>query len=173
MVERTFGWVQDAGRLSSLRKAVKVFELRRVSALESKKMVRKALDIGRWADETYVKFAEALGFIEWVRETDDFAITDLGIDLLKSRPGSDEEKQVFERGLLSYPPACRVLGLLVNNGVLTKFEIGEKLGFQKERGFPHYPQEEFIKEYDKAGSRKEKNKIISNNYQTYFKFKNL
>jgi len=170
MAKRTFGWIQDAGRLGQLRKAVEVFSVEKLNATESQKIVGDALNIGRWADENYTRFAEALGYVEYDRETDDFSITDLGIDLLNSKPKSDEEKRIFEIGLLSYPPACRVLDLLVRGTHLTKFEIGEKLGFQNERGFLHYPQEQFVKEHHNAKTHKEKNRIISNKESTIDKY---
>ncbi len=173
MPSRTFGWIQDAGRLDQLRKAVEIFDIgfgEKLNVVKSRKPVGKVLNIGRWADENYTRFAQALGFIDYDREGDDFSITQLGIDLLKTKPGSLEEKEIFEKGLLSYPPVSRILELLINYGHLTKFEIGKKLGFQGEQGFPSYPQELFTKEYYLAKTPREKNKIISNKESTVDKY---
>ncbi|MEO0124006.1 MAG: restriction endonuclease FokI catalytic domain-containing protein [candidate division WOR-3 bacterium] len=163
MRSRTLGWIQDAGELNKLRKVVEVFKLsdRPLDIVESQKLVGISLDIGRWADNTYVRLAEALGFIEYNRETDDFSLTELGIDLLNSEPNSMAERTIFEKGLLSYPPACRILELLVNYGHLTKFDIAKNLGFSGERGFTLYGKENFIKEYHLAPNKSAKNKIIS------------
>jgi len=173
MQSRTFGWIQDAGRLDQLRKAVEIFDIgmsEKIDVSKSRKPIGKALNIGRWADENYTRFAQALGFIEYDRAGDDFSITQLGLELLKTRKGTKEEKEIFEQGLLTYPPATRILELLATEGHLTKFEIGKKIGFQGEKGFPTYPIELFIKEYSKAKTNKEKNKIVSNKESTADKY---
>lgn len=173
MPSRTFGWIQDAGRLDQLRKAVEVLDIgmgEKIEVSKSRKPIGKALNIGRWADENYTRFAQALGFIDYDRAGDDFSITKLGLDLLKTKPGSTQEQEIFEKGLLSYPPVTRILGLLINERHLTKFEIGKRLGFQGEKGFPTYAIELFVKEYAKAKTEKERNQIISNKESTADKY---
>ena len=167
MSNRTFGWIQDAGKLKSLKKVIREFALLdKIGIIDSHKKISDILSIGRWANENYTRLAEALGFIEYDREYDTFSVSDLGIELIISE-NSDEENNIIKRALLTYPPACRILQLLVDEGHLSKFEIGEKLGFQNERGFLHYSLDNYVIEYDKAEN---KNKIISNKESTIDKY---
>ena len=167
MSDRTFGWIQDAGKLKNLKKVIKEFALLdKIGIIDSHKKISEILDIGRWANENYTRLAEALGFIEYDREYDTFSVSDLGIELITSE-NKNEEIKIIKKALLTYPPACRILQLLVDGEHLSKFEIGEKLGFQNERGFLHYPLENYVIEYDKAEN---KNKIISNKESTVDKY---
>ena len=95
-----------------------------------------------WATESYVRFAVSLGVIDYDNETDICKISLTGTKLVETIPGSDEEKQVLGDILLMYPPACRVLKLLKdNNGLpMSKFSIGQQLGFIGEKGFSSYPE---------------------------------
>ncbi len=167
MSKRTFGWIQDAGKLTNLKKVIKEFALLdKIGIIDSHKKISEILDIGRWANENYTRLAEALGFIEYDREYDTFSVSDLGIELISAK-NSNEENNIIKKALLTYPPACRILQLLLDEGHLSKFEIGEKLGFQNERGFLHYSLENYIIEYDKAEN---KNKIVSNKESTVDKY---
>ena len=121
MSNRTFGWIQDAGKLKSLKKVIREFALLdKIGIIDSHKKISEILSIGRWANENYTRLAEALGFIEYDREYDTFSVSDLGIELIISE-NSDEENNIIKRALLTYPPACRILQLLVDEGHLSKF----------------------------------------------------
>ena len=65
------------------------------------------------------------------------------------------------QAFLSYPPVCRVLGLLAAKGHLTKFEIGSKLGFTDEAGFTSFPQNIWVQAYEEAEDNEERTKLRS------------
>lgn len=92
-----------------------------------------------WSADGFVRWAHALGFIEYDYLEDAFSITRTGFDLSRTDNGSDGEKQVLIDAMLSYPPAVRVLDLLSSGEHLTKFDIGKKLGFSGESGFTSLP----------------------------------
>lgn len=220
MVDRTFGWVQDPGDLTKLRRAVEVFcpgatthaELcgdliprliatrdgrddllramkRAPLRLSYRELVGTAFSPRKnsrcngimqaalpgqkrafsldWPADNFVRWAHALGFIEWNARDDDFAATDAGIALSKTIPDSDAEYRLFADGLLSYPPAARVIGLLadaeaIDQGGLTKFDIGKHLGFQGEQGFTTISRDFFVKEYLLAESADIRKKMKQN-----------
>lgn len=220
MVERTFGWVQDPGDLTKLRRAVEVFcrgakthtELctdlipRLIAARDGRDKFLQAMQreplrlsyrklVGTaftprgksrcngimqaalpgqkrafsldWPADNFVRWAHALGFIEWNADNDDFAATDAGIALSKTTPDSDAEYRLFADGLLSYPPAARVIGLLADAGAiaeggLTKFDLGKHLGFQGEQGFTTISRDFFVKEYLLAESADIRKKMSQN-----------
>lgn len=95
-----------------------------------------------WATESYVRFAVSLGIIDYDNETDLCKITETGLRLVNTERGSEEEKKTLGDILLMYPPACRVLQLLRDNGSvpMSKFAIGQQLGFIGEKGFSSYPE---------------------------------
>lgn len=167
MANRTFGWIQDAGKLSNLKRIVSDFiEYGRMDSLTSQRTISDSLGIGRWANETYLRLCEALGFVEYDREYDDFVITDLGRKL--SQSNKNDEKNILTEALLSYPPACRVLQLLRDSSEpLTKFEIAQKLGFVGESGFVTIGLNRYIEMFHNS---KDKNKIKSNKESTLDKY---
>lgn len=84
--------------------------------------------------------------------TDDtFEITDKGLELTNARETGEElsknEKELLVNAILAYPPAIRILTLLseTEDTHLTKFEIGQRLGFIGEDGFTSMPQKIFIR----------------------------
>ncbi|MGI9337898.1 MAG: restriction endonuclease FokI C-terminal domain-containing protein [Gammaproteobacteria bacterium] len=123
--------------------------------------------IGDWPADNFVRWAHALGFVEWCGADDCFQITAAGKSLSRTKAGSEREYEVFAHGLLSYPPAVRVIGLLADAaqtkaGGMTKFEIGRRLGFQGEMGFTTISQNFYIKEYSLAQSADERSKMRAN-----------
>ncbi|MBR6124564.1 restriction endonuclease [Candidatus Saccharibacteria bacterium] len=116
-----------------------------------------------WATESFMRLAVSVGIIDYDNETDLCTIGARGMELVETVPGSQEEKEVFEEALLAYPPACRVLNLLRENGQnpMSKYAIGQKLGFIGERGFSSYP-ENLIAEALYSADKKEKKRIKSN-----------
>ena len=59
---------------------------------------------------------------------------------------SDEEIEIFRKGLLTNPPVIRVLTLLNESrkngrGAMTKYDVGAELGFVGDIGFTHYDAE--------------------------------
>ncbi len=111
-----------------------------------------------WTADGYVRWAYALGFIEYDYLEDAFYISQSGFDLSRTPENSADEKEVLIEAMLTYPPAVRVLDLLSDGGHLTKFDIGKQLGFNGEPGFTSLPLEIIISSLA-AADETEKNKI--------------
>ena len=86
-----------------------------------------------WSADSYLRWAISLGYLEYDRETDECSISKLGEKFI-SKNMNDQEEAIIN-GFLSYPAVCRILTLLENGAHLTKFELGEQLGFIGENGF--------------------------------------
>lgn len=210
---RTFGWIQDPGRISNLRKVVEIFDPttptygdlkeRKIPELieetDGKNELIKALEreplqltyrelvgkssnskpstkcnglvqvtipgqkrpfIGDWSADKFVRWAHALGFIRYIYKLDSFEITDLGLEYTNVEEGSQEEKDILEYAFLSYPPVVRILRLLEKGAHLTKFELGNDLGFIGEDGFTSLPQNILIVKLATL-EKEEKDKIKS------------
>lgn len=117
---------------------------------------------GDWSADSFARWGISLGFIKYDLRNDSCAISDLGRRFAVSENDSDEEKTVIEEALMSYPPACRVLGLLAEQGHLTKFEIGRQLGFVGEAGFTSLSQSLYVGGISTAVTNEEKNDIRQN-----------
>lgn len=121
--------------------------------------------IGDWPADNFVRWASALGFIEYHYSDDTFSITESGKLLSNARTeGSvlnSEEKDLLTTAMLAYPPAVRILKLLAETEEthLTKYEIGKKLGFIGEDGFTSLPQSILIRALSTTEDAKEKNKM--------------
>ena len=83
--------------------------------------------ISDWPADNFVRWAQALGFIKYSYFDDSFEITEDGLKLTGAKL-NEEKEEVLENALLSYPPAVRILKLLSDGNVKTKFELGKKLG---------------------------------------------
>lgn len=115
--------------------------------------------IGDWPADNFVRWAQAFGFISYNYDDDSFSITEFGKSLVKS----ENKNEILIKAVLSYPPAYRILSLLKDpNTILTKFELGEKLGFTGEDGFISYPLASIIAALNSAETQKERNDIRSN-----------
>jgi hypothetical protein len=113
-----------------------------------------------WAADNFVRWAQAIGFIKYDYFSDSFSITENGLALSNSS-GTEKEK-ILVNAILSYPPAYRILSLLKNpQNPLTKFELGEKLGFTGEEGFICYPVRSIVAALAETSSKKERSKIRS------------
>ena len=104
-----------------------------------------------WPADNYVRWAHALGFIEFNRDNDTFCIAENGRALIETEIGSPDERTIFADALLAYPPAARVIKLLgkeaSKNKALSKFEIGAELGFIGESGFTHIDIDYYVSEF--------------------------
>lgn len=114
-----------------------------------------------WPADSYLRWAISVGFLEYDSEKDECAISGLGSKYAISKNGSAEEYKILTEAFLSNPPVCRVLELLEKKGHLTKFEIGQNLGFQGDAGFTSISQDLLIKGLSDANSKKEKAKILA------------
>ncbi len=121
--------------------------------------------IADWPADNFLRWAHALSFVKWEANDDCFKVTKTGIDLSKTVKKSDEEYRIYADALLSYPPAMRIINLLneatQKNSSMTKFALGEQLGFKGDKGFTHIDEKFFIKEYIFA-TPEEKKKMRSN-----------
>lgn len=115
--------------------------------------------ISDWPADNFLRWAQALGFISFIDNTDSFKITPFGLEYSNSAAGSEEEKNVLEIALLSYPPVVRILSLLSSGDHLTKFEMGRNLGFVGEDGFTSIAQNLVVQAIALETSSLEKNKI--------------
>ncbi len=90
--------------------------------------------ISDWPADNFVRWAQALGFIKYNYFDDSFEITEEGLNLTGAKT-IEEKEDILIDSLLSYPPAVRILNLLSDGKVKTKFELGKNLGFIGEDGF--------------------------------------
>ena len=114
--------------------------------------------ISDWPADNFVRWAQALGFIKYNYYDDTFEITTEGLNLTRAK-STEECKEILENALLSYPPAVRILKLLSDGSVKTKFELGKDLGFIGEDGFTSIPQDVLIMTLATTEDTKEKNKL--------------
>lgn len=120
--------------------------------------------IGDWPADNFLRWAHCLGFIKYNYSDDTFQITKEGLKLSNVRDFktdselSKNEKELLINAILAYPPAIRILSLLSEkeNSHLTKFEIGQKLGFIGEDGFTSLPQNVFIRSLVKSAPKERK-----------------
>lgn len=121
---------------------------------------REYLD--NWSSDGFVRWAHALGFIDYNYLEDSFHITQIGFDYSRSINDSDGEKRILIDAILSYPPAIRVLDLLSLGEHLTKFDIGKNLGFSGESGFTSLPLNIMIQTLADPDLIKDKSKVRQN-----------
>ncbi len=115
-----------------------------------------------WSTDSFIRWGISLAFIKYDSDTDSCSISNLGRRFALCEAGSDEEKVILGEALESYPPACRVLRLLAEQGHLTKFEIGRQLGFVGEAGFTSLPQPYYVGGICTAATLAEKAEIRAN-----------
>ena len=226
MAERTFGWVQEAYKISSLKKVIKLFlfnsdvnkELRldKIPRLISKEygrdefirelseeriripyqhlkgkgtpkgytrsnapcsgIVQAVLPGQRkeyqsdWPADSFLRWGVSIGLLEYDRQLDECSLSELGEQYANTENGSNEEEDILKKAFLSYPPVCRIMLLLKSNEPLTKFEIGEKLGFIGEAGFTSIPQHLILQGLSEIDDAKERNKLLSDTEGTSDKY---
>ena len=113
-----------------------------------------------WTADGFLRWAVSLGFLDYNYAADTCQITQDGIALVHAE--TDKEKNtILGNAFLSYPPVCRVLGLLIQYGHMTKFEIGSKLGFTDEAGFTSFPQNIWVQAYEEANDEQERKAMRS------------
>lgn len=122
--------------------------------------------VSDWPANNLIRWAETLGFIKYYAPDDAYSITDFGLRLTQAG-NLDLQFKVIKDAFLRYPPVTRILELLYaqyqtnpREPLLTKFELGEELGFRGEDGFTTYPQHLVIQAI--AASPQDKNKILAN-----------
>lgn len=160
---KNYGWVQNTSNLSTVRETV---ELISVEGVNHNGLMRKIYSYRKelgdlktkwtWDARCRVKAICATGMVELDRDKQGYRLTSLGVELCsKSKSDatyrgkrllSDEEKEVFRRGLLTNPPVIRVLTILNESrkngtGPLSKYDVGSQLGFVGDVGFTHFEAE--------------------------------
>lgn len=111
-----------------------------------------------WTADGFIRWAVSLGFLDYNYTDDTCNITSLGISLVNA-DNTKEKNQILGQAFLSYPPVCRVMGLLCKYQHMTKFEIGARLGFTDEAGFTSFPQNIWVQAYEEATDAEEKKKL--------------
>lgn len=112
-----------------------------------------------WTADGFLRWAVSLNFVEVNRDLDIFSITEKGLEFSKVEEGSEEEKQILRKALLSYPPATQILSLLEKNSdYCTKYYLGNQLGFRGEKGFTSY-NEDLMFDWLSSASKEEHSKI--------------
>ena len=107
-----------------------------------------------WSADGFLRWAVSLGFLDYSYNDDTCVITEIGKQFVLANT-FEKEKEILGTAYLSYPPACRVLGILSDGGHYTKFEIGKQLGFTDEAGFTSIPQNIWVQAYVQ-GNQEEK-----------------
>lgn len=123
-----------------------------------------------WPADSYLRWGISVGFIKYDRNLDECSLSRLGERYANTEDGSGEEENILKEAFLSYPPVCRIMLLLENNEPLTKFEIGEKLGFIGEAGFTSIPQHLILQGLSEVDDAKERNKLLSDTEGTSDKY---
>lgn len=113
-----------------------------------------------WTADGFLRWAVSLGFLDYNYTDDTCAITPSGIKLVNAST-TKERNEILGQAFLTYPPVCRVLGLLETCGHMTKFEIGAKLGFTDEAGFTSFPQNIWVQAYEESTDPEEKKTLRS------------
>lgn len=112
-----------------------------------------------WTADGFLRWAVSLNFVSYNRVKDTFKITTLGKKFSESKDDSEEENNILKKVMLRYPPATRILSLLDNSkSGMTKFSIGNQLGFIGEKGFTSY-NEDLMIDWLKSADSKELAKI--------------
>lgn len=114
--------------------------------------------ISDWPADNFIRWAHCLGFIKYNYYDDTFEITKNGLEFSNSVQDEDRN-EILENALLSYPPAVRILNLLEDGSVKTKFELGKNIGFVGEDGFTSLPQDILVMTLATEDDVKEKNKL--------------
>ena len=114
-----------------------------------------------WSADGFLRWAVSLGFLDYNYDNDTCQVTEVGKKFVSAKT-ADEEREILGTAYLSYPPACRVLGLLSDGEQHTKFEIGKQLGFTDEAGFTSIPQNIWVQAVKEASTQKERTELYNN-----------
>ena len=157
---KNYGWVQNTSNLSTVRDTVELVPEESINHNELMRRIfayRTALgDIKKkwtWDARCRIKAICATGMVEIDRTCQGYRLTQLGKQLCSApkstvtnrnnRVLSDEEKEIFRKGLLTNPPVIRVLSILNDNRKngnkpMTKYDVGSRLGFVGDIGFTQF-----------------------------------
>lgn len=111
-----------------------------------------------WSSDGFLRWAVSLNFVEQNRQTDTFKITTLGKQFIETK-NELEMNNVLSQAFLSYPPATRILEILNNKSKVSKFFLGNRLGFKEEAGFTSYSEELMLDWIKESKDKEEEAKI--------------
>lgn len=119
--------------------------------------------VDNWSADGFIRWAEALGFIDYKEDFDGFILTELGYQFVIDN-NDFSQNQSLELGLLRYPPVHRILKLLKDHQPqpLSKFQIGSQLGFMGESGFTSISHELVFEQLAREIDKKEIKRICTN-----------
>lgn len=123
-----------------------------------------------WPADSFLRWGVSIGFLCYDRDSDCCSISEMGLKYANAPENSKDEEEVLTQAFLSYPPVCRVLHLLDKLGHLTKFEIGNQLGFIGEAGFTSIPQHLILQGLDQAEDEKERTILLRDTEGTSDKY---
>lgn len=160
---KNYGWVQNTSNLSTVRDTV---ELASEESINHNEMMRRIYayrtNLGNikkkwsWDARCRIKAICATGMVEIDRDCQGYRLTELGKQLCSASKSdryyrgnrilSNEEIEIFRKGLLTNPPVIRVLSILNESrksgrGPLSKYDVGSQLGFVGDVGFTHFEAE--------------------------------
>lgn len=154
------GESRSKAKCSGLAQAAVTGQKYKEYVVDGKKIRIKKPYTDDWTADGFLRWAVSLGFLDYNYTDDTCSITKSGISLVKAT-SVKEKNTILGQAYLSYPPVCRVLGLLVSKGHLTKFEIGSQLGFTDEAGFTSFPQNIWVQAYEESTDDDEKKTLRS------------
>lgn len=162
-----YGWVQNTSNLSTVRDTVELIPEHGCTHNELMKNIFKfRKDEGSirkkwtWDARCRIKAVCATGMAEIDRENNGYILTELGKELKQAKKSeqlykgkrilTENEINIFRKGILTNPPVIRVLTLLNEHKKkkqlpLSKYDVGSMLGFAGDIGFTHYEAEYVVK----------------------------
>lgn len=160
---KNYGWVQNTSNLSTVRDTVELVPEESINHNElMRRIYAYRTELGNikkkwtWDARCRIKAICATGMVEIDRDCQGYHLTELGKQLCSApkstimrrgnRELSNEEKELFRKGLLTNPPVIRVLTILNDSrkaakGPMSKYDVGSQLGFVGDIGFTHFEAE--------------------------------
>lgn len=154
------GESRSKAKCSGLAQAAVTGQQYKEYIVDGRKMRMKKPYTDDWSADGFLRWAVSLGFLDYNYADDTCSITNSGVSLVMAQT-TKEKNSILGQAYLSYPPVCRVLGLLASRGHMTKFEIGSQLGFTDEAGFTSFPQNIWVQAYEESTDEEEKKTLRS------------
>lgn len=154
-----YGWVQNTSNLSTIRDTLELVPENGIKHIELREAIRAFREKHgalpnkwEWDARCRIKAIHAVGLVKIDRAIRGYELTDLGRELKNCQRGqgnkgrrrglSQDELNIFKKGLLTNPPVVRILRLLNEDRKhsdtgLSKYDIGRQLGFVGDIGFTH------------------------------------
>ena len=147
-------------KCSGLAQAALDGQQSRVYEVNDRQISIKKPYVDDWTADGFLRWAVSIGFLDYNYDDDTCSVTSSGRKFVLANTKA-EEREILGTAFLSYPPVCRVLGILSDGAHYTKFEIGSQLGFTDEAGFTSIPQNIWVQAYV-LGNPEEKKDLRAN-----------